>query len=561
MRYIFGLIAVVVAGFYSSAFAQGTGLPLGAEAYHILDRLMIKTAADAPMHSSLKHYTRESVVKMAWIADSMRASLSGMDLLDLQYLYDDNNEWSKGLPVRQKKPLFGFAYPGPANFLELNEPDFHLRLNPMLNINMAPVSTESEPVFINQRGLELRGGVDDRLYFYVNILESQARFPAYVQDRVSRDKALPGASLYKGYNSQVFGLTNGYDFLNGQGYLGFNITPHVGAQMGYGRHFIGNGYRSLLLSDFAQHYSYLRLNWQVWKLHYQNIFAELDLRSANFTRGDRAVTKKHMAMHHLSINLGSRLNLGIFEAVIYDRPNNIAIQYLNPVIFYRAVEHATGSPDNVLLGADGRLNLARRVQLYGQFVLDELVFRELITDNRGWWANKYALQAGLKYVDVLGIDHLDIQAEYNFVRPYTYSHRDSTSSYTHHHQPLAHPLGANFKETVFILRYRPLPRIFVEARHIRALVGEDGPGANWGNNILLDHQTRVQEYGHVTGQGLAADIGLWGLDVSYQLAHNFFLDLQYFYRNKRSDVAERRSTLRYFGGGIRLNMPRLRMDF
>jgi hypothetical protein len=560
MRYIYGIVVLII-WIQHGVLAQGTGLPFGGEGYHMLDRLMIKTAAESPMHASLKHYTRASVARMAMVADSLRANLSPIDLLDIQYLYDDNNEWYRGERLRQKKPVLGFAYPSPANFLEVDVPDFHLRINPMININMSPVTTEAEPIFINQRGVELRGGVDNRLYFYVNILESQARFPAYVQARVNRDRALPGASLYKGYDSDVFGLSNGYDFLNGQGYLGFNITPHVGAQMGYGRHFIGNGYRSLLLSDFAQHYSYLRLNWQVWKLHYQNLFAELDLRSANYTRGDVAVSKKHMAMHHLSINLGSRLNIGIFEAVIYDRPNNIAVQYLNPVIFYRAVEHATGSPDNVLLGADGRLNIARRLQLYGQFILDEFVFGELVTDNRGWWANKYGLQAGLKYIDVLGIDHLDLQAEYNFVRPYTYSHRDSTASYTHHHQPLAHPLGANFNEAIFIVRYRPLPRILLEARHIRALVGEDVPGANWGNNILLDHQTRVQDYGNTTGQGLAADISLWGLDLSYQLAHNCYVDLQYFYRNKRSDVADRANVLRYFGGGIRLNMPRLRMDF
>lgn len=583
-----GLVFAVLA---CSAWAQGSGLPLGNDAYHILDRLQIKTGVEAPFHPALKSYTRGDAARFAMAMDTVRGNLSVLDLVDLEYIYKDNNEWLGQAPwattlggrrermrqdtaltqiewslrdgryTRNRKPLLGILYPTPANLLEVNEKHFHLRVNPLLNLNYSPLTNEEQPVFLNQRGVELRGGIDDRIYFYFNILESQARFPEYVNQRIVRDRALPGAALYKRYSSEVFGVTDGYDFLNGQGYLGFNITRHVGAQFGYGRHFIGNGYRSLLLSDFSQNFTYLRLNWKVWKLHYQNLFGELDLRSANQTRSDNPVSKKYMAAHHLSINIGRNLNLGIFETVIFSRPNNFAIQYLNPVILYRSIEQATGSPDNVLIGFDGRWNIARSLQLYGQFILDEFVFRELVLENRGWWANKYAIQAGLKYIDAFGIDHLDLQVEVNRARPYIYTHRDSTGSYAHHNQPLAHPLGANFSEALFIARYRPLPRLFIEGRLIRSRVGEDAPGMNWGNNILLDHTTRVQDYGNETGQGLGASINVAGLDLSYMLAHNVFVDAQYFYRKKTSDDPARNNSLQYIGMGIRINLARLRMDF
>ncbi len=577
--------------FAAGCFAQGTGLPLGNESYHILDRLQIKTGVEAPFHPSMKFYTRGAVVRYAMEMDSVRSSLSVFDLADLEYIYKDNNEWLGAAPfattlggrrerlqagedltqiehslrdsryIRSRKPLFGIVYPTPANLFEVNDKYFHLRVNPMFNFNISPVTNEDQKVFVNQRGVELRGGVDDRIYFYFNILESQAGFPGYVNQRIARDRALPGAALYKGYNSSVFNIKDGYDFLNGQGYIGFNITRHVGAQFGYGRHFIGNGYRSMLLSDFAHNYPYLRLNWRVWKLHYQNLFAELDISSANQTPDGVLLSKKYMATHHLSINLGKNLNLGVFETVVFGRPNSFALHYLNPVILYRVVEQATGSPDNVLIGADGRWNIARRLQLYGQFILDEFVFRELITDNRGWWANKYGIQAGLKYVDAFGIDHLDFQAEFNMARPYNYTHRDSTGSYAHHNQPLAHPMGANFREAIFIARYRPLPRVFVEGRFIQARMGEDAPGFNWGNNILLDHTTRVQEYGNETGQGVSVAVALAGVDISYMIAHNVFLDAQYFYRKKTSDDPARDDTLQYIGAGLRINLAKMRMDF
>ncbi|MEZ4949697.1 MAG: hypothetical protein R2784_09965 [Saprospiraceae bacterium] len=43
----------------------------------------------------------------------------------------------------------------------------------------------------------------------------------------------------------------------------------------------------------------------------------------------------------------------------------------------------------------------------------------------------------------------------NQVRPYTYSHRDSAANYSHFRQSMAHPLGANFREQIAILNYRP----------------------------------------------------------------------------------------------------------
>jgi hypothetical protein len=58
------------------------------------------------------------------------------------------------------------------------------------------------------------------------------------------------------------------------------------------------------------------------------------------------------------------------------------------------------------------------------------------------------LQLGAKYINALGIKNLDLQLEYNRVRPFTYSHRDSVANYTHYNQPMAHPLGANFSETI-----------------------------------------------------------------------------------------------------------------
>jgi hypothetical protein len=118
------------------------------------------------------------------------------------------------------------------------------------------------------------------------------------------------------------------------------------------------------------------------------------------------------------------------------------------------VEGTVGSPDNAVAGIDFKANAFHQIQLYGQLLLDEFILKQ-ITKNNGYWANKWGLQLGLKYIDAFTIKNLDVQFESNRVRPYTYAHSDSVANYTHYNLPLAHPLGANFQELIGIIKYQP----------------------------------------------------------------------------------------------------------
>ena len=585
--------------------AQGSTLPFGSTNYHILDRLEILSGMQPEYHSSLKGYLRGDAVRFALRLDTAAVALSFRDKQDIDRIFKDNNEWLGAMDATQtlagrkegtyekvkgdtlyrlipssqvkesqldryyfktEKPVWGLFYQTPANFLELNKPAFHLRINPLIQLTAALPGGDgsSSPLFYNQRGLEIRGGIDDRIFFYSNITDTQARFPEYVREYVNKNKALPGNGAYKPYDSSVFNSAGSYDWLNGQAYIGFNLTRHVGMQFGHGRHFIGNGYRSMLLSNFSHNYLYLKVNWRVWRLHYQNLFAELQSTSANANPGDNYIPRKYIAAHYLSFEVSKNFTAGLFEATIFQRGqagDNFELQYLNPVILYRSVEHLLDSEDNVLIGMDFKWNLLHRFRLYGQLIMDEYKFSEL-TGGNGWWANKYGVQAGMQYINALGINHLDLRAEFNTARPYTYSHRDSLgASYSHYNQALAHPLGANFREYIGMLRYQPFNRWTLEGRLIRAEFGEDDPGKNWGGNILLDYTNKVQDYGNTIGQGVETTTTLLGLDLGFEVYHNVFLDFHYFYRKKDSALPARSGTDSYIGGGFRMNVGQVRMDF
>ncbi|MBL7776019.1 MAG: hypothetical protein JNK89_08455, partial [Saprospiraceae bacterium] len=410
--------------------AQAPPLPAHSRGEQLLERLEIQSGGSS-IHPELRPYNRRDALEAARRPDSFPAGRSRLSQIDLQYLFDDNNEWARPADSnrlsRNARPLFKTFFRTPAHLFEVNTPDFHLRVNPLLHFATGPEQQEASWIFLNQRGLEVRGALDGRVYFFTNILETQARFPNYVQEWIGRYQAVPGAGFFKNFESEIFQVRQGYDFNLAQAGIGIQATRHISVELGHGQHFIGNGYRSLFLSGVGNYTFYLKFNTRVWRLHYQNLFLELSPISTAVPRPQNSLLpKKYIAAHYLNVKITPRLAFGFFEATVFNRSRQFELQYLNPVILYRSVEGAIGSPDNVLIGLDGRWNFLSRFQLYGQLLIDEFLLSALYKpEQKGWWGNKFGAQLGLKYLDAFGIDHFDLQVEFNSVRPYTYSSFDS----------------------------------------------------------------------------------------------------------------------------------------
>jgi len=309
-------------------------------------------------------------------------------------------------------------------------------------------------LYLNSRGVVIRGMIDRKIGFYTFLTDNQARLPLYVRGGIAQNPVVPHEGFWKTFKD------NGVDYFQARAYIDFDISKHIYMQFGHDKTFIGNGYRSLIFSDYAPPTLFLRTNVKVWKLNYlfqlNRVAADAPGSIGGSGSGKRRYPEKFMAFHHASINIGKKFNLGIFESVVFSpkdslNDNTFDLSYLNPVIFYRAIEQQFGSSDNVILGMDFKWMVAKKLSAYGQVVFDEFLLDRLKEGN-GWWANKFALQGGVKYIDAAGVNNLDLQLEANMVRPYTYSHNTQFGSYTNYRQSFAHPLGANFKEVVAIVR-------------------------------------------------------------------------------------------------------------
>ncbi|MEY3320786.1 MAG: hypothetical protein RLZZ417_369 [Bacteroidota bacterium] len=538
-------------------FTQGLPLPLDNPGLDWVERFQIKTGINLPSHSALKNYQRKTVWDFARKLDSL-PGLTTVDKANIVWLKNDNNDWADSTYLPVEKGIFSWFYPKKYHAFEVNTPELSLRLNPVLYLQAGPMG--ERPYFINQRGVDFRANMSN-FYIAFTVLETQALFPSFIDRLYGQYESLPGANWVKteGYPTTL-GFPYRYDFLNGKGIWGLNINKLLNIEAGFGNHKIGNGYRSLLLSDVATYYPYLKFNWQVWKIHFQNIYGQLAASSSNLTR-DRLVPSKYFAAHHLSVEILPGLQAGIFESIVFSRANGFELTYLNPFVLYRVAEGALGSPDNILIGGDIRWNLLKSIQLYGQFIFDEFRYYELFVAKRGWWGNKWGLQGGLKYIRFLGIPQLDLQLEYNIVRPYTYAqYRSNDISYTHHAQMLAHPLGANFKELLVRLQWQPHQRIYLDAKYFHINKGLDQNNENYGGNPLADGNKRPQEFNHFIGQGLNTRMNIISLDLRIALGHQIFWDLGYFSRleNQKSNPLLKDSYLRT---GIRMNVGTWKTEY
>ena len=535
---------------------QGTTyVPLDADIYRLIDRYAIKYGPDSlgDLHTSVRPYTRAATARLGEriLLDSAAVgSLSAADRFNARYLLRDNWPYTNAEALAQNtsdKPFLTYFYRNRSDFFHVEKPDFTLRVNPAAYLEAGHDNRIDGLRYVNTRGVQVEGTIDKKLGFYTFLADNQMGVPAYVQQRIQRDNIVPHEGYWKYFKTQG---GSQYDFLSARGYVTYAASKHINLQLGHDRNFIGNGYRSLILSDYAAPYFFLKINTRIWKFNYENLFTQMTADKGNV---DAVYQKKYMTFHHLSFDVTPNLNVGVFESVMFGRgKGGYELGYLNPIIFYRSVEQQVGSEDNSLLGLDFKWNIKHTAQLYGQLVLDEFVLSQ-VRSGDGWWANKQSIQLGAKYIDVAGIRNFDLQGEFNYIRPYTYQHEDKYRNYQHYNQPLAHPMGANLYEFIGIASYQPprLPRLNLVGKAFYSVQGLDLPPVpnypvigstnNYGGNVLYPYNIRplnadgtLREYGYQVGDGNRSKLLHLDFTASYQLFHNFWLDGKQIIRHRSS---------------------------
>lgn len=471
-------------------------------------------------------------------------------------LISDKKDTSKSLFIRKLKK---------ESLLIVNDTigKFHLTIDPLFNFEYGKDFADSSKSFYkNTRGFLIRGDIGKNFSFESSFLENQATFPKYISDFNDTFFVVPGQGRWKRFKK------DGYDFAMASGYISYSPNQHFNFQLGHGKHFTGDGYRSLLLSDNTFNYPFLRITSSFGKFQYTNLYTSF----INLTDGgvktpggtERLFQKKAGSFQFLSWSVHKRIQLGFFQGMIWksaDSSNKIYLNasYFNPFILVNSFEQGMNNVNNVLLGSALKLKITNFISLYGQYMLDDIA-KDF---SKGSIHNKQGFQVGAKYFDLFGAKNLHLQLEYNRVRPYSYAHENSSQSYTHYNQPLAHPLGANFKETILFLNYS-IGDFFTEVKIIYAITGKDSAGRNYGNNIFKSDSNAfygINSSGNETGQGVKTTLRIFDFHVGYLVNPSTNLNVLVGISNRSSTSAIENSQTNFIYIGIRTSLSNVYYDF
>lgn len=402
------------------------------------------------------------------------------------------------------------------NMVQVNDTGFHLTIDPLVNFAGGYELEEGSGLWTNTRGLVISGDIGEKkkVSFYTTARENQAKFPLYLAENINFYRVVPGQGKVRSFKGKE---SHKFDYANATGYVSYTPSKYFNFQLGHDQNFIGDGYRSMLLSDNSAAYPYFKMTTSAWRFKYMNLYTQFsNVYGVDSVSVITGVNRKWGSFHYLSFDAWDWAQIGIFEGIVW--PNNdttltrgFDVNYLNPIIFFRPIEFGLGSPDNAMLGANLKIKPMNNLILYGQFLMDDLDVAAARA-GEGYYRNKFGIQAGAKYfLHSQDYKHAAVfQAELDQANPYTYAHKEPEQNYANFNQPLAHPLGANFREVNLLFNYRGWYRYYADIKFQHAVIGYDSSATSHvGSNIYISDYlipNFPDAYGNEVGQGLETTI-------------------------------------------------------
>ncbi len=405
---------------------------------------------------------------------------------------------------------------------------------------------------MNTRGYEAGGNISNKFYFETAIYENQGRFPGYIDSSIRTTGVVPYQNRYKN-----IGDGKGFDFSYSSARLMYIPNKHFLFDLGFNNNFIGDGYRSLLLSDYNTVYPYFRTAFTAGNFQYSVMWSQY-VSTPERTIYALGYPRKWGQTYLLDWHATKHLNISVFNAVISpnetpDHKKDVGISLASPIMFVHAAKSPSGVQLNNISGLNLKYTIIPSVTVYGQLMVDELGSAD--------WQKRYGWQAGVRIGNLLKVQGWNALAEFNTVRPYSYASDNDATIYSHNNETLADPLGANFKEAIGVTDYTYKNwwfRLEVMAAHY----GIDSSfNVDYGHNIFKPISLHSKEDNITTDQGLRTKLYYGDFRVAYILNKktNLRIEAGAVYRNEKNNQAAYKDMYGYIG--VRMSFRKLIYDF
>ncbi len=334
------------------------------------------------------------------------------------------------------------------SLLDVVQDDVYIIADPLFNFSIGKNVTKSNFFFSNVRGFRIAGSITSKVSFETRFYENQFIYPDYLSDkakfRASHEPSIDAIAFGIG-RAKIF-KENGLDASLSNGYLSFSPFENINFQLGHGRHFFGNGYRSLVLSDYAPDYPYFSAQYYLFnkKILYKHVTAWMTNlnRIPSSSTSEALFVPKSSNFNQFSFQESDKFSISIFEGSIYNNYNSLGrvsplASFYVPILGASLIDRNSTNSTNLIYGLNWNLQFFENWTVFNQYSMNS--------------DKKIGVQIGLKHINLFGFKQSFLNIEFNTLPTGFYS-TDSSSlfqKYSHLGHELAHPLGSGFKEFLF----------------------------------------------------------------------------------------------------------------
>lgn len=517
--------------------AQTVNVPLSHWVYDVLERWETRGYIDN-VYDHTRPYTRtETAEYIAQVLERYRQQPERFTGFDRQYLEYCAEEFAEELQalkaplpkrtdvnrfrrLRRVPPLSyilpGFVYHNNRNFLSRTWGEFSIFLDPVLHYSQYQSLTAEGTLTRTTRmsnGLLFRGSLGSKVGFYFNLTDNH----------VTRNVKFPVLEIFE--ESGWPWLTNrtgeSIDFDENAAYL---MVTHKYFSLQFGRDYNrwGGGHTGqLVLSTNAPIYDQIKLTVRYWRFKFTHITAFVNYIAPEARRSVKLIdpVDVYWAGNRLEVYLGRGVQLGVSESIIYGN-QSLKPGYMNPLAFFKSLEHFYGDRDNGALSFDLAWRIRPGIKIFGEWFIDDITTTRLGTR---WFGNKFGWQGGLLLVDPFRLPGTDVLVEYTRIKPYVYSHtfRDY-NKYKHVDTILGHYIGPNSDDWYVRLRHFFHRRLRVQLELEAYRHGSNPPDRNVGGDPDRPHRAGDADE-VIFLDGIRVKRTAFGGEVRYELLRNTFL--------------------------------------
>ncbi|NLL28995.1 MAG: hypothetical protein GX259_09385 [Bacteroidales bacterium] len=334
------------------------------------------------------------------------------------------------------------------HLLILKDENFNIKIDPVFDFRLGKEGENS--IYNNTRGFIINGKVAKNFFIRSEFYETQARLPQFASEWVDTMGFVPGMIRAKQFGN------NGYDYGVVFGQIMWQPVKNYGLRFGYDRFHVGQGYRSMILSDASQAYPFLMNSFAYKKWSLSHSIAILRNPDFNNRLGVRrselgVYQPKWFSFTNFTYKVSEWLNLGLAESIVFMPQDSIGKRFyplsLLPLPLAKTIAVESKGKHHAITSLQIDASFLKFFKAYSQIVFDKFELKNL-EYQQGF---EGAFQIGLQ--GCFGESTM-VFSEFNVATNNAYTSNNKFTAFTNSDQPLAHPTGQQFREIIVGANWR-----------------------------------------------------------------------------------------------------------